>query len=330
MGKKKVAYEEISKVHEKLGKLIEKSFEFRRKVAREFATQKGIPLRDLASGNVDARTLIEFNRYISHNLGAERAKNIPKEVVKEQFKIGGIPAEWISIPGSDQEKVYFTLFGGGYIMGTLRSRRLIPYHISLSTNFRCLNIEYRLAPEHPFPAALEDAIESYKWLISNGFEPKNIIIGGESAGGGLAIATLMKLKELELPLPAAGVLMSPWADLTGSGESINRYQKFEPLIKDGLEAMAKAYAQKESLTNPLISPIFADLTGLPPLLIQAGGIEALVDDSITLAERAKKAGVEVTLELYENMTHVFQNFGEELSESRKAFENINEFIQKFN
>ncbi len=324
-----MSYEEISKVHKELGKLIEESFEFRRKIAREFATQKGIPLRDLASGNVDDKTMLEFNRHISNNLGKERTKNIPKDVRIEPFKIGRIPAEWISIPGANEKNVFYNLFGGGYIMGTLESRRWIPYHISRATHLRCLNIEYQLAPEYPFPAALEDSIDSYKWLISKGFDPKKIIIGGESAGGGLAIATLLKLKELKLSLPAAGVLMSPWVDLTGSGESIIRNQRFEPLIKDGLINMAKSYAQKEPLTSPLISPVFADLKELPPLLIHAGGIEALVDDSISLAERAKKDGVEVKLEVYENMTHVFQNFGEQLSESRKAFECINEFIKKF-
>jgi len=324
-----MSYEEISKVHKELGKLIEGSFELRRKIAREFATQKGILLRDIASGNVDGKTMIEFNRHISNNLGGERAKNIPKDVGIERFKIGNIPAEWISVPEANEEKVFYNLFGGGYIMGTLESRRWIPYHVSRATNLRCLNIEYRLAPEYPFPAALEDSIKSYKWLISKGFDPKKIIIGGESAGGGLAIATLLKLKEEKLSLPAAGVLMSPWVDLTASGKSIIRNQKFEPLILEGIKNMAKSYAQKESLINPLISPVFADLKGLPPLLIQAGGIEALVDDSISLAERAKTAGVEVKLEIYENMTHVFQNFGEELSESRKAFANVNEFIQKY-
>ncbi|MFW9875705.1 MAG: alpha/beta hydrolase [Candidatus Thorarchaeota archaeon] len=323
-----MAYQEISKVHKELADLIEESFEVRRKIAREFATQKGIPLRDLASGNVDGKTMLEFNRFISDNLGEERARSIPKDVDIEQFKIGNIPAEWISVPGAHEDKVFFHLFGGGYIMGTLKSRRTIPYHLSRTTNLRCLNLEYRLAPEHPFPAALEDALESYKWLISEGFDPEKIVIGGESAGGGLAIATLLKLKELNLPLPAGGVLMSPWADLTGSGESIIRNQKFEPLIKDGIVNMAKMYAQKESLDNPLISPVFADLKGLPPLLIQAGGIEALVDDSNMLAERAQKDGVKVKLEVYENMTHVFQNFGEELPESRKAYECVNEFIQK--
>lgn len=323
-----MSYEEISKVHIELGKLIEDSFELRRKFAREFATQNGLQLGDLASGNVDGETMLEFNRYISNNLGKERTKSIPEDVRIEKFKIGRIPAEWISILGANEDQVYFHLFGGGYIMGTLESRRWIPYHISRVTNLRCLNIEYRLAPEFPFPAALEDAIESYRWLISENFDPKKIIIGGESAGGGLTIAILLKLRELKLPLPAGAVLMSPWADLTGSGKSIITNQKFEPLIKDGIENMAKSYAQKESLNNPLISPIFADLKGLPPFLIQAGGIEALVDDSITLANRAKEAGVEVTLEVYDNMTHVFQNFGDELSESRKAFDSVKVFIQK--
>jgi monoterpene epsilon-lactone hydrolase len=323
-----MAIQEISKVHEELGKLIGESFERRRKIAREFAAQKGIQLRDIAAGNIDAKTMLEFNRFTSDNLGEERAKSIPKDVRVEQIKIGNIPAEWISVPGANEEKVFYNLFGGGYIMGNLKSRRIIPYHISKATQLRCLNIEYRLAPEHPFPAALEDSIESYKWLISEGFDSKNIVIGGQSAGGGLAVATLLKLQELKLPLPAAGVLMSPWADLTGSGDSIIKNQKFEPLIKDGLINMAKLYARKEPLNNPLISPVFADLKGLPPLLIQAGGIEALESDSISLAEQGEKAGVEVKLEIYENMVHVFQNFGEELSESRKAFESVNDFIQK--
>ena len=321
--------EEISKVHKELGKLIEDSFELRRKIVREFAAQKSIQLKDIASGNVDKEIMLEFSRYISNNLGEERAKSIPEDVSVERFKIGHIPAEWISIPGASKGKVFFNLFGGGYTMGTLESRRWIPYHLSRVTNLRCLNIEYRLAPEYAFPAALDDSLKSYKWLLSKGFDPKKIIISGESAGGGLAIATLLQLKELNISLPAAGVLMSPWVDLTGSGKSLINNQKYEPLMIEGIKSMAQSYAQKESLRNPLISPVFADLKGLPPFLIQAGGIEALVDDSISLAESAKRAGVEVKLEVYDNMTHVFQNFGERLSESIKAFESVNEFIQKY-
>ena len=324
-----MSYEEISKVHAKLGKLIEESFEFRRKVAREFAAQKGVLLKDIATGKISSKIVSEFNRFISDKLGEERAKNIPEDVNIERFNIGNIPAEWIYIPGANEDKVYFNLFGGGYVMGTLESRRWIPYHLSRVTHLKILNIEYRLAPEYPFPTALEDSITAYKWLISEGIDSKNIIIGGQSAGGGLAVATLLKLKELNVSLPAAGVLMSPWADLTGSGKSIYSNQKFEPLIAEGIKAMAKSYAQKESLSNPLISPVFANLEGLPPLLIQTGGIEALLDDSISLAKRAKSSGVEVKLEVYEKMTHVFQNFGEELPESRKAFEKVSEFIQRY-
>ena len=213
------------------------------------------------------------------------------------------------------------------MMGTLESRRVISYHISRVTHLRCLNIEYRLAPEHPFPAALEDSVESYKWLLSEGFDPKMIIIGGESAGGGLTIATLLKLKEEKLPLPAAGILMSQWADLTISAKLLLKNEKFEPLMIDGLKWMAESYAQEKSVRNPLISPVFADLEGLPPLLIQVGGIEALESDSISLAERAKLGGVDAKLEIYENMTHVFQNFGDELSESRESFESVNTFIR---
>ncbi|MFW9821847.1 MAG: alpha/beta hydrolase [Candidatus Thorarchaeota archaeon] len=324
-----MAYEEISKVHKELGKLIEDGFEIRRKVAREFANQKGVELRDLATGNVDRDTMLEFNRYLNEIIGEERAKTIPNDTIIERFQIGDLPAEWISVPEANNDEIYLRLFGGGYMMGTLESRRIISYHISRTTNLRCLNIEYRLAPEHPFPAALEDAIEAYKWLLSQGFDPKKIIIGGESAGGGLTIATLLKLIKEKVELPAAGVLMSPWADLTASGESIITNQKYEPLIKDGLIWMAKSYAQEQPLTNPLISPVFADMKGLPPLLIQVGGIEALLDDSLNLAEQAKKSGVEVQLEVYDNMTHVFQNFGEQLSESRKSYKSINKFIHKY-
>jgi acetyl esterase/lipase len=324
-----MSYEEISKVHPELGKLIEESFELRRNVAREFAAQKDILLRDIVTGKVGPEIMLEFNRFISNKLGEERGKGIPEDVTIEHFNIGHIPAEWLSVPGSSKETVYFRLFGGGYRTGTLESRRWIPYHTSRTAQIRCLTIEYRLAPEYPFPAALNDSIKSYKWLISNGFDTKNIIIGGESAGGGLTIATLLKLKELKFSLPVAGVLMSPWADLTGTATSLIKNQKYEPLIMEGFENMAKSYAQDESLNNPYISPIFADLEGLPPLLIQAGGIEALLDDSITLAKQAKSSGVGVELEVYENMTHVFQNFGEELPESRKAYESVRNFIQKY-
>ena len=319
-------YEEIRKVNEKLGTLIQEGYENNRKLAKEFASTKNIALRDILSGKASPKILLDFNRYLSDTVGIKRSQSIPKDVIIESLNLVDIPAEWISIPGAREDKVYLNLFGGGYVLGKLKSRRIIPYLISRATNFRCLNIEYRLAPEHTFPAALEDAVASYKWLLSKNYDPSDIIIGGQSAGGGLTIATLLKLKELHLPYPKGAILMSPWADLTGKAKSLEYNKKYEPEMSEGVLNMAKLYAHNESFENPLISPIFADLTGFPPLLIQAGSIEALLDDSLKLAENAKSAGVDVILEVYDNTTHVFQALGDDLPENVKAFENVAKFI----
>ncbi|MHA2288288.1 MAG: alpha/beta hydrolase [Promethearchaeota archaeon] len=319
-------YEEIRKVHEKLGLLMKDTNELSGKWAREFASSKNLALRDILGGNVSPDISLEFSRHLSNTAGIYRNQNIPEDVIIENITIDGIPAEWISVPGSNEDRIYLNLFGGGYVLGSLKSRRWTPYLVSRATNFRSLSIEYRLAPEHPFPAALEDSIRSYKWLLSQNYDPSNIIIGGQSAGGGLTIATLLKLKELQIPFPKGAILMSPWADLTLEGKSLEHNKKYEPDLVEGVIELAKLYAQSESVRNPLISPILADLKGLPPMLIQAGGIEALLDDSITLAENAKSAGVEVILEVYDNMTHVFQAFGDDLPESKKALESVANFI----
>ena len=319
-------YEEIGKVHEKLGMLIQEGYKHNRKWAREFASSKKIALRDILSGYTSPEIALDFSRYLSDMAGIKKSQSIPKDVIIEGLTVADIPAEWISIPGAIKDKVYLNLFGGGYVLGKLESRRTIPYLISRATNLRCLNIEYRLAPEHPFPAALEDSVTSYKWLLSKNYDPSDIIIGGQSAGGGLTIATLQKLKELHLPYPKGAILMSPWADLTGEAKSLEYNKVYEPEMSDGLINMAKLYAQNESFRNPLISPVFADLKGFPPILIQAGSIEALLDDSLKLAENAKSAGVAATLDVFDNMTHVFQVFGDDLPESIKALENVAKFI----
>ncbi len=319
-------YEEIGKVHEKLGMLIHEGYEKNRKLAREFASTKNIALRDILSGKASPEIILDFSRYLSDMVGIKKSQSVPKDVIIEGLNVVDIPAEWISVPGAIKDKVYLNLFGGGYVLGTLKSRRWIPYLVSRATNFRCLNIEYRLAPEYPFPAALDDSVTSYKWLLSKNYDPSDIIIGGQSAGGGLAIATLLKLKELHLPYPKGAILMSPWADLTGKAKSLEYNKKYEPEMSKGIVNMAKLYAQNEPFENPLISPVFADLKGFPPLLIQAGSIEALLDDSLKLAENAKSAGVAATLDVFDNMTHVFQNFGDDLPESIKAFENVANFI----
>jgi len=322
-----MSYKEISKVHEELGKLMEESFQLGQKLTQEFASKNNVSVEDLVGGKVELLMFLKFNRYFYDSLGIINNEKIPGDVTIERINIGELPAEWIYVPEASEHKIYLTLFGGGYFTGKLESRRWIPYLLSKVTNYRCLNIGYRLAPEHPFPAALDDSISAYQWLLAKDIDPNNIIIGGESAGGGLTIATLLKLKELKLPLPKAAVMMSPWVDLTASGKSLETNYKYEPEIAEGVKLMASVYAGGKSTKNPLISPVFADLGGLPPLLIQAGGIEAILDDSILLAERAKSAGVQVTIEVYEKMTHVFQAFGDLLSESKKAFDNIKKFIE---
>ncbi len=319
-------YEEIGKVHKKLGLLMQEGYELNKKWAREFASSKNIALRDILSGNVSPEVALKFGRYLSETSGIKKSQSIPENVIIESLTIDDIPAEWISVPGANEDKVYLNLFGGGYVLGNLKSRRWTSYLMSRATKFRSLNIEYRLAPEHPFPAALEDSVKSYKWLLSKNYDPSNIIIGGQSAGGGLTIATLLKLKELHLPYPKGAILMSPWTDLTGEARSLEYNKKYEPDMSEGIVNMAKLYAQNESYKNPLVSPVFADLKGFPPILIQAGSIEALLDDSLKLAENAKSAGVIVILEVYDNMTHVFQSFGDDLPESIKAFQNIAKFI----
>jgi len=305
---------------------MEERFYQGQKLTQEFVSQNSVSVEDLVGGTVEPAMFIKFIRYISDSFGILRNEKIPGDVTIEKINIGELSAEWIYVPEAFEHKIYLTLFGGGYRMGNLESRRWIPYLLSKNTNYRCLNIGYRLAPEHPFPAALNDSISAYQWLLAKNIDPNNIIIEGESAGGGLTMATLLKLKELKLPLPKAAVMMSPWVDLTASGKSLETNFKYEPEIA-GAKNVANDYAGEASIKNPLISPVFADLGGLPPLLIQAGGIEVLLDDSILLAERAKSAGVQVTLEVYENMNHVFQTFGDLLSESKEAFDNIKKFIE---
>lgn len=323
-----MAYLEIAKVHPKLGCLIEREAKISAKFAEEFAAKHGVTVDDITSLRLDASLLLGMNRYIDTVTALDTNKSIPNDVLFDRVDAGGVESEWIYVSSAAEEKVFFHLFGGGYIMGNLDNRRWSPYLYSRETNMWCLNVGYRLAPEHPYPAALEDSITAYKWLLDQDFAPKNIIICGESAGGGLAMATMLRLRDLELPMPAGAVMQSPWVDLMGRGESLKEFYKFEPELVIGSKLMALLYAKGNNWKNPYISPVYADLDGLPPLLIQAGGIEAIRDEVILLAKRAETSGVEVTLEVYERMTHVFQRFADKLDESMDAWKNIRSFVEK--
>ena len=255
---------------------------------------------------------------------------LPEDVKVEPVDIGGVPAQWISTPETIQERVLFFLHGGGHVSGSIKTHQDLAARLSRIAKARVILIDYRLAPEHPFPAGLEDATKAYKWLIDDEkINPKNLIIGGDSAGGNLTLTTLLKLRELNIELPTAAILISPWTDLVGTGESMKTKEEIDPFIspKAG-ELFAKLYAGDNDLTNPLISPLYADLKGLPPLFIQVGTAEVLMDDSIRLAERAKTAGIEVELDVWEDMIHDFAMFAAVVPESQQGIENIGKFLLK--
>lgn len=324
-----MALEELAKIRPDVAKLKEEDALLDQKAAQEFSLKKGVSIDDALEFKGDLKLINELNRYIDEYTANYKNNLIPDDVKFEQVEAGGVPAEWVITPSAkNTNQVILYLFGGGYMWGSIRTRRTIPYLLGKKTDMKCLLIGYRLAPEHPFPAALKDSIAAYKWLLSIGITSNNIIIAGASAGGGLAVATMVKLRELGLKLPAAGILLSPWADLASKGESLKTNVKFSPLGPVIVKIMADAYLNGEEPTNPYASPIYADLKGLPPLLIHVGSIEILLDDSISLAKHAKSAGVDTTLEIWEGMPHVFHNFGDKIPDSKKALESIKNFTKK--
>jgi epsilon-lactone hydrolase len=221
------------------------------------------------------------------------------------------------------------LHGGGYVIGSPRSHRHLAAAIGRSAQTRVLLPDYRLAPEHPFPAAVDDAVAAYRWLLDRRIAPSRIVIGGDSAGGGLTVATLLALRDQKVPLPAAGVCISPWVDLTCSGASYTTRKAADPIVKfDGIAMMSKAYLAGQDVKTPLASPLFADLGGLPPLLVQVGDDEVLLDDSVQLVDRAKKAGVDATLDVWPKMVHVWHWFFPMLDEGQAAIDKIGEFVRK--
>jgi monoterpene epsilon-lactone hydrolase len=254
---------------------------------------------------------------------------VPPDLHREPVDAGGVPAEWIAVPGAAEDRVILYLHGGGYVIGSLDTHREMISRLSRAASARALAIDYRLAPEHAYPAAVEDSTAAYRWLVSTGVDPSRLVIAGDSAGGGLTVASLVVLREAGEPLPTAGVCLSPWVDLECLGESMTAKAEVDPIVqREPILAMAKAYLGNAHPRTPLASPLYADLKGLPPLLIQVGTAEALLDDSMRLAERAKSAGVEVVLEPWDDMIHVWQLFAAMLPEGQRAIERIGEFIRK--
>lgn len=252
----------------------------------------------------------------------------PEGVTCTPVDAGGVSAEWSVAAGVDEAKVVLYVHGGGYVMGSAGSHRDVTGRLSKAAGARVLSLNYRLAPEHPFPAPVDDAVAAYRWLLAQGISPGNIAVAGDSAGGGLAIATLLALRDAGEPLPAAGIGISPWVDMEGTGESMTTRAAVDPVVqKEGLLGMAKLYLGAADPKNPLAAPLHADLAGLPPLLLQVGDAETLLDDSTRLAEKARAAGVDVTLKVWDEMPHVWHLFAPILPEGRQAIDEIGSFFQ---
>ena len=257
------------------------------------------------------------------------SEHVARDVACEPIKVNGVPAEWIVPPTAASDRVILYLHGGGYVMGSIATHRAMVARIARASQARALSIDYRLAPEHPFPAAIEDATATYRWLLAQGYQPAKIVIAGDSAGGGLTLAALLSIRDAHLPMPAAAVPISPWTDLGGTGESIKTRAARDPMVGgDRLYPMAKQYLGKAEHTNPLASPIHADFHGLPPMLIQVGDAEVLLDDATRVADRAKAAGVKVELEVWDDMIHVWHAFAKILPEAQQAIDKIGTFVRK--
>lgn len=240
-----------------------------------------------------------------------------------------VPAEWIVPSKLSTDRVLLYLHGGSYNAGSINSHRSLAANIAAAANARALIIDYRLAPEHPYPAAVDDATAAYEWLLDNGHAPGEIIIAGDSAGGGLAMALLVHLRDKGKPLPALAICLSPWTDLAGAGQSLQTRAKADIILDAGnLSKSAQAYLGGADPRAPLASPLYADLKGLPPLLIQVGSDEILLSDSTELAERAKGAGVNVTLEVWEPMQHDWHFAASFVPEGRQAIARIGEFVEQ--
>ncbi|HIG39072.1 MAG: alpha/beta hydrolase [bacterium] len=266
------------------------------------------------------------------NRMADSAKlggSIPTTVSTTPQTINGVPCEWVTLEDTDQNRVLLYLHGGGYVLGSPDSHRYLAWKLAEASGMRVLVVDYRLAPENPFPAAVDDATNCYRWLLDDGFNPKYIAIGGDSAGGGLAAATMVQLRNLGLPQPNCGILLSPWTDLSLSGPSIESNANADVILsRAALEGMATHYLDERDRKAPLASPLFADLTGLPPLLIHVGSTEILLSDAEQLAEKLNENGGTARLEIWPKMPHVFQMFGSRIPEGRKAIDSLGEYLRE--
>jgi len=255
------------------------------------------------------------------------AQPLPAEVAVTAAALGGVPTAEITVDGIEHRHVVLYFHGGVYVMGDAFLAAELASQVGRRTQAKVISVDYRLAPEHPYPAAVDDALAAYEALLDDGIAPSDIAFAGESAGGGLAIATLVNARDHGLPMPAAAFVMSPYADLTLAGTTMETKSEVDPLLsRELIQPRAADYTSGEDAALGLISPVFADLSGLPPLIIQAGSHEVLLDDAVRLARQAATADVEVTLEITPRVPHVFQAYHPFLDEAVAPLDRAGRFL----
>jgi len=258
-----------------------------------------------------------------------QSKNrMARNVTMRQTTIADVACEWLIPDGCEEAPVLYYLHGGAYLMGSPATHRKMVSHIARAARMRALLPDYSLAPEKPFPAGLNDCLEVYRGLMSSGVDADDVVIGGDSAGGGMCMATLLSLRESGDDLPTAAILLSPWLDLTAQGESaVTRADKDPWFRVDEMRDIARRYCPDGDLTQPLVSPVYADASLLPPMLIQVGDHEILLSDSIRLADSISAAGGQVVIQVWEEMWHVFQFFVGKMPESASAIRDIAAYVR---
>jgi epsilon-lactone hydrolase len=257
------------------------------------------------------------------------AQPLPAEVTVTPAELGGVPTAEITVDGIEPRHIVLYFHGGVYVMGDAFLAADLASQVGRRTHAKIISVDYRLAPEYPYPAAVDDALAAYEALLHNGVAPSDVAFAGESAGGGLAIATLVNARDHRLPLPAAAFVMSPYADLTLAGTTMETKRDIDPLLsRESLQARVPEYTSGQDAALGLISPVFADLSGLPPLNIQAGSHEVLLDDALRLARGAATVDVEVALEITPGVPHVFQAYHPILDEAHAALDRAGQFLSE--
>ncbi|MFV0257680.1 MAG: alpha/beta hydrolase [Acidimicrobiales bacterium] len=283
--------------------------------------------RQLQQQMVGADPTLEEQRAGGEQFGAMTAP--PPDVAFDPVDVDGIPGQWINPAGAADDRVILYLHGGGYRICSVNSHRAMIGHLATAAGCRSLAIDYRLAPEHPHPAQVEDAVTAYRWLLAAGFAPGRIALSGDSAGGGLCVLTLLALRADGIPMPAAAALMSPWVDLEAVGDTFESRGDVDLLIDAASsKAAAEDFLQGRDPRDPTAAPLHAELAGLPPVLIQVGDHEVLLADSVRLAERLQAAGVPTELTVFPEMQHVFQVCAGNMPEADGAVQDMGAYIRR--